>query len=113
MVKSYIPKQGDLIWIHFKPDLPQNPKNARPALIVSPSVYNETRGLCLVLPVTTHIKDYPFEVRFFTDCMEGVIIADQIRCFDWRSHQISFISKVERAVLEEVIERFNTLLSLD
>ena len=63
MVKSkYTPKRGDFIWVNFSPQLGFEQANKRPALVLSPKIYNKKSHLVLVCPVTKIFKGYPFEV---------------------------------------------------
>ena len=38
-------------------------KGKRPAIVISPKGYNEKVGLGLFCPITSKIKNYPFEVK--------------------------------------------------
>ncbi len=58
----YCPKRGDLVWMVFDPRVGHEQSGLRPAMVVSPTVYNERTGLCIVVPVTSNAKGYPFEV---------------------------------------------------
>ncbi|MEH1846004.1 MAG: type II toxin-antitoxin system PemK/MazF family toxin [Nostoc sp.] len=58
----YIPKQGDIIWINFMPQIGREQAGKRPALVISPLKYNRRVRLALVCPITTKVKGYPFEV---------------------------------------------------
>ena len=59
---DYTPQKGDIVWIDFNPQLGSEQAGKRPALVLSPSIYNAKTGLCLVVPITTQIKGYPFEM---------------------------------------------------
>jgi mRNA interferase MazF len=59
---SYTPDTGDLIWLSFSPEAGREQAGRRPAMVLSPRSYNEPTGLCIVCPVTSYVKDYPFEV---------------------------------------------------
>ena len=49
MVKnSYIPDRGDLVWVDFNPQKGREQANKRPALVLSPSIYNKKTSLGLV-----------------------------------------------------------------
>ena len=62
MSDSYCPKRGDIVWLTFTPQVGHEQTGHRPALILSPELYNKKVGLALVCPITTQIKSYPFEV---------------------------------------------------
>lgn len=78
----YIPKQGDIIWINFTPQIGREQSGRRPALVISPLKYNRRVGLALICPITTKVKGYPFEVPVSEGLsVSGVVLADQVKCF--------------------------------
>jgi mRNA interferase MazF len=112
VVKKYVPERGELVWITLDPSLGHEQKGRRPALVVSPRAYNAKSGLALVCPVTSHIKDYPFEVRCMVQNTESVILVDQIRSIDWKMRKVSKILKASPRVLQEVELLLGKLLGL-
>jgi mRNA interferase MazF len=60
-------------------------------MVISPKEYNEKVGLGLFCPITSKIKDYPFEVRIKNKMIDGVVLSDQIKSFDWSRRNIKFI----------------------
>lgn len=84
MSKSYVPEAGDVVWMQFDPQAGHEQMGKRPALVISPSSYNAKVGLMLCCPITSKEKGYIFEVGIETDRISGVVMADQIRTFDWR-----------------------------
>ncbi len=79
----YVPDCGDAIWLTFSPQTGHEQAGRRPALVLSPGVYNSKVGLAILCPVTDQAKGYPFEVRI-PDGLEvaGVILADQVKSLD-------------------------------
>ena len=59
---AYAPKRGDVVWITLQPQAGHEQAGRRPALVVSPEVYNRKVGLALLCPITGRAKGYPFEV---------------------------------------------------
>jgi mRNA interferase MazF len=73
---AHIPEPGDLIWLTFDPRVGHEQAGRRPALVLSPKIYNQKSGLALVCPVTSQTKGYPFEVRVPDGAgVTGVILA--------------------------------------
>lgn len=100
--RAYIPDRGDIVWLDFNPVRGHEQGGRRPALIVSSERYNAKSGLALVCPVTSQVKEYPFEVAFKTKTVQGVILADQIRGADWKQRRAEKIGVVSEAVIAEV-----------
>ena len=100
---SYSPEQGDVVWLEFDPPHGTEIKKKRPALTLSPKSYNDTVGLAIFCPITSHKKGYPFEVNVTVKGLtEGVILADQLKNLDWRVRKAQFITSVSNDILEEV-----------
>jgi len=107
----YFPERGDLVWIDFSPQAGYEHRGRRPALVVSPSSYNSKVGLALLCPVTSKIKNYPFEVLLPSNYLiSGVVLSDQVKSLDWRSRNAEFIEKVSSTVINKVLSRINILL---
>jgi len=100
---EYIPDRGDLVWLDFTPQAGHEQRGKRPALVLSPKIYNEKSSLCIVLPITSKIKGYPFEVSLPKGLeIEGVILSDQIKNLDYRAREIAFVSKLPDSTLRSV-----------
>jgi mRNA interferase MazF len=88
MVDSYIPDRGDIVWLNFSPQQGHEQTGIRPALILSPKNYNQSSKLMLTCPITSKIKQYPFEVRVRAKKIDGVVLADQVKNDDWSARNI-------------------------
>lgn len=109
--ESYIPKQGDAIWIDFNPQLGREQAGRRPALVISRSRYNSRVGLALVCPITRQVKGYSWEVSIPEGLeVSGVVLADQVKSQDWRSRKVEFICKVPSAVTNQAISNLRKLM---
>jgi mRNA interferase MazF len=110
---AYVPDAGDLVWLTFDPQTGREQRGRRPALILSPKAYNRRTGLALACPVTSRIKGYPFEVRLPPGGeVTGAILADHIKCLDWRQRDAEFAAVVDAAILDEAREKLRPLLGL-
>jgi mRNA interferase MazF len=108
MLKAYIPKKGDIIWINFNPQSGREQMGRRPALVISPNIYNHKVGLIVVCPITTKVKNYPFEVKIPDGLtISGVVLADQVKSLDYRTREAEFVCKIPSETLAEVIIMIN------
>lgn len=112
MVKRqpYTPDRGDLIWVDFNPQKGHEQANKRPAVVLSPKIYNAKSSLVVVCPVTSRAKGYPFEVPLVTEKVSGAILADQIRTLDWHARPTSFIQKLPEGKIREIQEKIIVLI---
>jgi mRNA interferase MazF len=107
----YVPARGDLVWLHFNPQSGHEQSGRRPAVVLSPRVYNEKVGLALFCPVTSKRKGYPFEVALPPSCsVHGVILSDQLKSFDWRARAAEYITSLPQEVIGEVLRKIRLLL---
>ncbi len=44
MAARFVPDAGDVVWLHFDPQLGHEQAGHRPALVLSPAAYNEKTG---------------------------------------------------------------------
>lgn len=110
MVVKYIPDRGDIVWLDFNPQKGHEQAGSRPAIILSPKNYNQSSQLMLACPITSKVKNYPFEVRIKTRKINGVILSDQIKNLDWKARDISFVERVTGEILEQTQDFIEALL---
>jgi mRNA interferase MazF len=113
MVNSspYIPVCGDVVWITLNPQVGHEQAGRRPAVVLSPASYNGKVGLCILCPVTSQIKEYPFEVLIPEGLpVEGAILSDQVKSLDWRVRNAELICSLPDKTISEVLQKLGTLL---
>lgn len=108
-VQKYVPDTGDVVWLHFDPQLGREQCGHRPALVVSPAAYNGKTGLMVCCPMTSQAKGYPFEVPIPGD-PASIVLADQIKSLDWIQRQAEFKARVPPAIMSEVRQKIYALL---
>ena len=106
----YVPDRGDIIWLEFDPQKGHEQKGRRPGIVLSKKEYNQKSNLAIICPITSKIKDYPFEVKV-NSIIQGVILSDQIRSIDWKSRNAAFIEKIPEEILKEILENVDLLLN--
>jgi mRNA interferase MazF len=109
----YVPDAGDLIWLDFDPQTGHEQSGRRPALVLSPALYNDKAGLAVVCPITNQAKGYPFEVGLPAGLkLGGVVLTDQIKSLDWRKRRATRVDRITATIFEEVRDRIRPLLGL-
>ncbi|ECC1712320.1 endoribonuclease MazF [Shigella flexneri] len=102
-----VPEAGDVVWLDFDPQAGHEQAGHRPALVISPAIYNGKIGLMICCPMTTKIKGYPFEVLVSED---SVVLADQIKSLDWKKRGAVKKGRVPDSVLAEVRAKAKALI---
>jgi mRNA interferase MazF len=87
----------------FDSQLSHEQKSRRPALTLSKKVYSKKTCLAIFCPITSQIKNYPFEVGIKYNKVDGVAIFDQFKSLDFGSRNIKFIEKESQRNIEEVL----------
>ena len=109
MVQSYVPNAGDIVWLSFDPQAGHEQAGHRPAVVLSPSAYNAKTSLMICCPMTSQIKNYPFEV-----CIAGAspsaVLADQVKSLDWRKRGARRKGTISAAELAEVRAKIRALI---
>jgi len=105
----YVPDAGDIVWLNFTPQAGHEQAGHRPALVISPRAYNEKTSLMICCPMTTQIKNYPFEV-LISGLPQSAALADQIKSLDWRVRKPKRKGAVSAEELAEVRAKIVALI---
>jgi mRNA interferase MazF len=102
------PSRGDVVWLDFDPQAGHEQAGRRPALVLSHREYNLKTGMAIVCPMTSRTeKPWPFLVQVGPG---SAVIADQVKCVDWRSRRAELKERLPMRVLNEVIEIFSRII---
>lgn len=111
MVKKYIPKKLDIIYTNFSPQAGKEQAGRRPALVISSTEYNKISGLVLIMPITSKVKNFPFEVPLANNLKtKGVILTDHIKCIDWKTRKAKFIEETDIETYLKAIYKLDVLI---
>ena len=108
---SFVPEAGDLVWLTFDPQAGREQAGRRPAVVLSPRLYNAKSGLALACPITNQVKGYPFEVAVPPGLgATGVILADHVKSVDWKARRAEKIGHCATELIDEVRARLAPLI---
>lgn len=111
MVKKYIPKQGDVVYLDFNPTKGHEQSGFRPAVIISNNIFNENTKMVMVCPVTSNEKDFPTHY-----CLEdtqkifGSVLCEHIRSIDYEIRNLKFVEKLSDNDLISIITLLNACI---
>jgi mRNA interferase MazF len=109
----YCPDAGDFIWINFDPQEGSEQRGRRPALVLSPRIYNQRSRLCVLCPITNQAKAYPFEVAIpVGHRATGVVLADQVKSQSWDMRDAQLIGAAPAIVLARTRGLVKALLQI-
>jgi mRNA interferase MazF len=84
MVADTYVKRGDVYLVSLDPTTGREIKKTRPCAVVSPDELNAHIATCIVAPMTTASRAYPFRIPCRFQGKAGYVVLDQIRTVDRR-----------------------------
>lgn len=100
----YLPRKGDFVTLTFDPQSGHEQRGRRPALVVSNDLFNRHTGLCIVCPITTAHRDFPFHVPIpLGQGVHGFVMVEQVKSVDFRSRRATRIRTAPQEILDEVL----------
>ena len=108
--KKYVPERGDIVFTNFDPSAGHEQAMKRPALVLSPGVFNAKVGLALVAPITSRVRGHGFEVVVNGKKTTGVILCQQIKMIDFVARGVQFIEKAQPDVLADALAKVRVLV---
>lgn len=110
-----IAKQKELVLIPY-PFTDQSGTKVRPAIIVSNDEYNDCSDDCVLVPVTSVLKDDKYSLSLTqTDLNSGTLVTesrikvDKIFCID-KKLIIKKIGNIKGNTFKKIVDKFNTIL---
>ena len=111
MVKKYIPKQGDVVFLDFNPTKGHEQSGFRPAVVISNNVFNENTKMVIVCPITSNNKDFPtYYYLEDTNNIHGSVLCEHIRSIDYEARSIRYVEKLSDNDLISVLTLMNACI---
>ena len=111
MVKKYIPKQGDVIFLNFNPTKGHKQAGFRPAVVISNNVFNQNTKMVMVCPITSNDKYFPTHYNLEdTKNIHGAVLCEHIRSIDYESRNVKFVEKLSDNDFLSVITLLNACI---
>ncbi len=109
--EGIFPERGDVVWITLNPQSGHEQAGRRPAVVLSPGVYNAKVGLAILCPITNQVKGYPFEVEIPAGLpVTGAILADQVKSLDWRTRRAEWMCVLPEETVLDILRKVEVLL---
>lgn len=104
---------GDVVWVEFDPAVGHEQAGFRPALVVSPTEYNQRSSLVIVCPITRNEKPWPFKVLIpDNSSISGAVLVDQVKSIDRRQRVVRRAKRVPEAILLDVRSKLAALMGI-
>jgi len=111
MVKKYMPKQGDVVFLDFNPTKGHEQSGFRPAVVVSNNVFNENTKMVIVCPITSNDKEFPTHYHLEdTKNIHGSVLCEHIRSIDYEIRNLKFVEKLSDNDFISIITLLNACI---
>lgn len=109
----YIPRQGDICYVDFVPTKGHEQTGLRPALVISKSKFNKYTNMVVVCPITSNTKKFFTHYELVdTRKVKGSVLCEHIRSIDFNARKLSFVEKVKKDELEEIIDIVSGIIEI-
>jgi len=103
MVESYIPKQGDIVFLDFNPTKGHEQKGYRLAIIISNNVFNKNTKMAIACPITSNEKEFPTHYLLKdSKKVKGSVLCEHIRSIDYNIRNLKYIEKASSVDFENI-----------
>lgn len=111
MVRKYIPKQGDVVYLDFNPIKGHEQLDFRPAVVISNNVFNENTKMVIVCPITSNDKEFPTHYELEdTKNVHGSVLCEHIRTIDYEIRNLKFVEKLSDNDFINIITLLNACI---
>lgn len=111
MVKKYIPKQGDIVFLDFNPIKGHEQAGIRPAVVISTNTFNQNTKMVILCPITSNNKEFPTHYQLEdTMNVHGSVLCEHVRSVDYEIRNLKFVEKLSDNDFVSIITLLNACI---
>ena len=111
MVKKYIPKQRDIVFVDFDPTKGHEQTGIRPAVVISTDIFNQYTKMVILCPITSNDKEFPTHYKLEdTKKVHGSVLCERVRSVDYEIRNLKFVEKLSDNDFLSVITLLNACI---
>lgn len=111
MVKKYIPKQGDIVFLDFNPTKGHEQAGMRPAVVISTNIFNQNTKKVMLCPITSNNKEFPTHYQLEdTKRVHGSVLCEHIRSIDYEIRNLKFVEQLSSNDFISVLTLLNACI---
>ena len=111
MVKKYIPKQGDVVFLDFDPTKGHEQSGFRPVVVISNNVFIENTKMVIVCPIRSNEKEFPTHYNLEdTKKIHSSVLCEHIRSIDYEIRNLKFVEKLSDNDFISIITLLNACI---
>lgn len=108
----WVPRRGELIHLDDVGGAGHEQTGDRPHLVLTKQGYNDKTSLIVCVPVTSRIRNSPFEEQITRSQKPCVALTNQVTTADWRARQACSRGMADKSEFERVVAKIKALLEL-
>jgi len=111
MVKKYIPKQKDIVFVSFNPTKGHEQDGYRPCVVISNDIFNRFTKMVIVCPIKSNLKDFPtHHILKNSKKVSGAVLGEYIRSIDYETRNLKFVEKISDEDFDSVLNLMNSFV---
>lgn len=111
MVKKYIPKQGDVVYLDFNPTKGHEQAGFRKAVVISKDVFNQHTKMVIICPITSNNKEFPTHYNLEdTQNIQGSVLCEHVISIDYEIRNLKFVEKLSDNDFISIITLLNACI---
>lgn len=111
MVKKYIPKQGDIVFLDFNPIKGHEQAGMIPAVVISTNAFNQNTKMVMLCPITSNNKEFPTHYQLEdTKRVHGSVLCEHIRSIDYEIRNLKFVEQLSSNDFISVLTLLNACI---
>jgi mRNA interferase MazF len=103
-------RRGYVYLVSLDPTIGQEIQKTRPCVVLSPDELNAHMSTCVIAPMTTASRAYPFRVACEFQGKAGYVVLDQIRTVD-RARLVRKLGRLSSPALEKSLRVLEEMLA--
>ena len=105
--------RGDIVWCDFDPSAGKEIQKTRPAVVVSPELFNRKFGFAIVVPITSTYRNWNTIIQLPSGLKTtGFVVAHQISTMDIKARNIRRSGEsLDKQTLESVMRIVRAILN--
>jgi mRNA interferase MazF len=110
MINNFLPACGDIIWLDLSPRTGHEQSEHRPCIVLSHKSFSEKTNMCIICPITSKIKNLPYEIILDCPKTKGAILPIHVRSIDLQARQAKFIEKAPLNIVQKTQDYVRVLV---
>ncbi len=111
MVKSYIPKIQDIVYVDFNPIKGHEQSGVRPAIVISNNDFNKFTKMAILCPITSNTKEFPTHYLLKnTKKIKGSVLCEHLRSIDYETRKLKYVEKCSDDEFENILDLINSFI---